>query len=59
MPDDLTKKRPLDASRIGLYEPWEITYWCKELGCTEQKLRKAVATVGTSAAAVREWVKKN
>lgn len=59
MSDDLTKKRPQDASRIGLYEQWEINYWCKELGCTEQKLRKAVAAAGNSAAAVRAWLKKN
>lgn len=54
MPDDLTKRRPQDASRVNIHEPYEVRWWCHELGCTEQQLRDAVSKVGTSADAVRK-----
>jgi hypothetical protein len=53
MSDDLDKRRPQDASKISLTEPWEVRYWCKEFGCSEAQLRAAVAAVGHSSAAVR------
>lgn len=56
--DDLSKKRPQDASKISLTEAWEVAYWCKELGVTEAKLREAVKAVGHSAAAVRRYLGK-
>jgi len=59
MGDDLQNKGPADRSRINVNEPWEVKYWCKELGCTESKLRQAVAAVGVSVSAVREWLRKN
>lgn len=58
MSDDLSKKRPQDSSKISLTESWEINYWCKELGISEDELRKAVKTVGHSAAAVRKYLGK-
>ncbi|WP_264523289.1 DUF3606 domain-containing protein [Flavobacterium sp. N502536] len=58
MSDDLTKKRPQDASKISLKEQWEIDYWCKEFGISEAALRKAVEAVGHSAAAVRKHLGK-
>jgi len=54
MPDDLTKKRPLDASRINIYEQYEVNWWCAELGVSRAHLIAAVQAVGTSAAAVRK-----
>ncbi|WP_239469817.1 DUF3606 domain-containing protein [Archangium violaceum] len=33
-------------------------YWCRKFGCTESELREAVREVGTSAAAVEEYLKK-
>jgi len=58
MSDDLSKKRPQDASKISLSEQWEINYWCKKFGCTESELRAAVRAVGNSAAAVEKHLKK-
>jgi hypothetical protein len=58
MSDDLTKRRPQDASKINVHEPWELEYWCKELGVTPQQLKAAVAAVGTSVAAVKQHLKK-
>lgn len=54
MPDDLTKKRPQDASKINIHEPYEVNYWCGELRCTKEQLIAAVHAVGVSAAAVRK-----
>ena len=58
MPDDLNKKRPLDATRVNINEAWEIQYWCNKFGCTEMKLREAVRVVGTSVAEVEKYLKK-
>jgi hypothetical protein len=57
MPDDLSKRRPQDASRVNVHEPYEVRWWCHEFGCTEQQLRDAVSKVGVSAAAVRRHLK--
>lgn len=58
MSDDLTKRRPQDASKISLTETWEVHYWTGHFGVTEQQLRGAVAAVGHSAAAVRKYLGK-
>ncbi len=57
MPDDLSKRRPQDASRINIHEPYEVRWWTHALGCTEQQLKDAVRQVGTSAQAVRNYLK--
>lgn len=58
MPDDKTKKRPQDASRINLSQSYEVEYWCNHFGCSEDELRKAVDEVGTSKEAVTDYLKK-
>jgi len=50
--DDI--QEPLDHGRINLVDPHEVRYWCRELHCTEDELRAAVARVGNHVAAVRE-----
>ena len=56
MSDDLTKKRPQDASKISLTEPWEVTYWMKALGVSEARLRQLVSQYGHSAATIRSKI---
>lgn len=58
LPDDKTKKKPLDSSRINIHEPYEVSFWCGALGCTKQELVNAVKKVGTSATKVKELLKK-
>ena len=58
MPDDKTKKRPQDASRINLGQSYEVEYWCNHFDCSEDELRKAVDKVGTSNEAVADYLKK-
>ena len=47
-----------DRDRINLKENYEVEYWTKELGIKAEQLRKAVDEVGTSADAVRKYLKK-
>jgi AraC-like DNA-binding protein len=42
-----------DHWRVNLAEPWEITFWTREFGCSEWQLHEAVQAVGNSAGAVR------
>ena len=56
MTDDLKNKGPQDRSRINIHELWEVEYWCRELGCTQAKLREAVNAVGVSVAHVRQYL---
>jgi len=54
MPDDKTKTRPQDASRINIHEPYELEYWTKRFSVTADRLRAAVAKAGTSVKAVED-----
>lgn len=58
MPDDLTKRRPQDASKINIHEPYEINWWCGEFKCTKAQLEAAVKAVGVSAKAVKAHLGK-
>ena len=42
-----------DHWRVNVAEPWEITFWTREFGCSESQLHDAVRAVGNSAGAVR------
>ena len=59
MVDDLRNRGPADRSRVNVNESWEVRYWCQRLGCTESRLRAAVAAAGVSASAVDAWLAKN
>jgi len=58
MSDDLTKRRPQDASKVNVNEQWEVNWWTQEFGCTETQLRNAVKAVGVMAADVRKYLGK-
>ena len=58
MSDDLTKKRPQDASKINIHEPYEVNWWCHEFGCSKDQLVRAVQAVGVFAAAVKKYLGK-
>jgi len=59
MPSDLSEFQPLDPGRILEEDSLELQYWCKELRCTEAKLRETLAKVGNHVAAVREHLAKS
>jgi len=58
MADDLSNRGPQDRDRINTSEAWELKYWTKELGVTEEALKAAVKAAGPLAADVREELRK-
>lgn len=58
MSDNKHITHPTDAQRIDVHDPFEVSNWCKSLGCTETQLKKAVDAVGTWADDVREHLNK-
>lgn len=51
--------RPLDPGRINPMDPIELSYWARELGCSEARLAQVVAKVGEHIAAVRAELEAN
>jgi hypothetical protein len=58
MPDDKTKRSAQDRSRINVNEKYELEYWKKKFGVSEEELRKAVQRVGPSVDAVERELNK-
>ncbi|WP_080712531.1 DUF3606 domain-containing protein [Pseudomonas brassicacearum] len=58
MADDLSNRGPQDRNRISTTEAWELKYWAKEFGVTEEALKAAVKAVGPMVADVRKQLKK-
>jgi hypothetical protein len=58
VPDDKTKIRPQDATKVNVHEKYELEYWTKKFGVTPDQLRIAVAKVGPSARAVEQQLKR-
>ncbi len=53
MSDDKHNRGPQDRARINVHERYEVAYWTKELGVTEEQLVDAVKAVGVMADKVR------
>ena len=58
MGDDKSKTAPQDASKINVHEDYEVRYWTKHFGVSEDKLKDAVQKVGISADAVKKALGK-
>ena len=58
MADNLKDRGPQDRSRINVNEPWELQYWTRRFGVSEEQLRTAVNTAGTSVEAVGKHLGK-
>jgi hypothetical protein len=57
MTDDKMNTAPQGAELISLTEDYEIAYWRKRLGVSDDRLAEAVHRVGLSAAAVEVHLK--
>ena len=44
-----------DHWHVNLEEPWEVGFWTREFGCTEQGLREAVKQAGNRAGDIRAY----
>jgi len=58
MADNLNDRGPQDRSRINVNEAYELQYWSKKFGVTEDQLKEAVRAAGTSADAVGKHLRK-
>ncbi len=56
MSDDKSKTAPQDASRINVNESYELAYWTKTLGVTEERLKQLVKDHGVSVEAIRSAI---
>ncbi|NIJ69427.1 DUF3606 domain-containing protein [Xanthomonas sp. 60] len=58
MSDDKQQSGRPDRDRINVNEDYELQYWTRTLGVSADVLRKAVAAVGPTSAAVRRHLGK-
>ena len=58
MADDRTNAGTQDRARIAMGEDYEVAYWTKKFGVSREVLTDAVASVGTSAQAVADFLNK-
>jgi hypothetical protein len=58
MSDDLNNRGPQDRSRINMTEKWEVQYWTRELGVSEDELRQIIQQTGNAVTAVRQHLKR-
>jgi hypothetical protein len=58
MSDNLKNRGPQDRARVNTSEDWELKYWTKEFGVTEQQLKDAVKAVGPMVEDVRKKLGK-
>ena len=58
MADNLNERGPQDRSRVNVNEAWELQYWSRKFGVTEEQLKDAVKAAGPSADAVGKHLGK-
>lgn len=49
MADDKSKRGPQDRSKVNLSERYEVDYWTKKWGISEDQLKAAVKKAGSSS----------
>jgi hypothetical protein len=54
MSDNLEQRHGQDRERINLNEKWEVAYWTKELGLSQEELERVVREAGDRVTAVRK-----
>lgn len=54
MSDDPASREPANRTHVNVHEPWELSFWYRHFGCTEDELRAAVEAVGPMVDKVRE-----
>ena len=58
MADNLQDRGPQDRNRINVNEDYEVRYWTKEFGISEDALRDAVKRVGPMVDDVRAELRR-
>ncbi|WP_407470813.1 DUF3606 domain-containing protein [Xanthomonas campestris] len=48
-------RKPTDMEHVSISEEWELQYWARELGMSEDDLRAAVEEVGNGTTKLRDY----
>ncbi|MEA0638142.1 DUF3606 domain-containing protein [Xanthomonas campestris pv. campestris] len=48
-------RKPTDMEHVSISEEWELQYWARELGMSEDDLRAAVEEVGNVTTKLRDY----
>ncbi|HSN21347.1 MAG TPA: DUF3606 domain-containing protein [Usitatibacter sp.] len=59
MTDDLRKHHVADAKRVNVHEKWEVQYWTKKLGVSEERLKEAAQAAGPMAANIEKYLQEH
>lgn len=59
MTDNINIKNPGDPERVSLKEEYEIKYWTRRWGITEEELHNAVGAVGVMVNKIEVWLRNN
>jgi hypothetical protein len=49
-----TNDQTTDCLKIDVRDPWELRWWCRQLGCSEAQLKAAIDAMGAIAGNVRK-----
>ena len=49
------ERRPVDVANVNITEEWELRWWARELGLSEDQLKAAVQEVGTATTKLRQY----
>jgi len=49
------ERRPSDMANVDINEEWELRWWARELGLSEDQLKAAVREVGTATTQLRQY----
>lgn len=58
MADETNDRVPLDLERVHVKDAWEVSWWSKELLCTESEVRAAVNAVGINRRDVVAYLRR-
>ncbi|KIQ28163.1 hypothetical protein FHY30_001235 [Xanthomonas arboricola] len=48
-------RKPTNMEHVSISEEWELQYWARELGMSEDDLRAAVEEVGNVTTKLRDY----
>ena len=57
--DNKAKTGKADDTRINVNESYELQYWSEKMNVSRERLKEAVAAVGPSVDAVKEYLKNS
>jgi hypothetical protein len=55
IPAETPGGKPKDPDRININEEWELRFWARELGLSEDQLKQAVEEVGVLTTELRRY----